>query len=309
MKPFYDTFQLGVEVEAEIKRQPALETREAHITFQNDPSLRGTKEDGYCIEMISKLLKSEAMQKAYEDAIDSLEPVEIPGTTKKVFAYANSSAATHIHFSFKNIDNDMLWIFDTLDFERFFFTKYISTFKSKKFLNRINSRYCESPFLMSAQEGSKKEADKIRKDLAEINIGQFAAEKSRINERRYRWLNTYALDNDTGFELRIFPHVQTVKGLKVTIEFAKKVINEFFWKKETQMKLSLMKIYKERVENSEFKEDKLNDIKKLIYNALEVPESEEERRVMSGEIRLILARWVKQQPSLVEESLDQDIIF
>lgn len=299
-KDFYETFNLGIEIEMETNApKNDEESRRMSNTdllkFKSDGSLKTTRGDTITIELISKIpwKKDETEQKFIEEMKAALPEFE---STEKVpiFAYQNKTAGTHYHFSFKKHKDETLWIFDTKDFQKFFFKRYITTFKSRKFLDRIKNRYCHAPSLDPA---FAKSSD-IKDNLKNISVSTFNDEYSKMSSgRRYRWLNTECIAQGTGIELRIFPHIQTYIGLAKLNEFVKQTLLDYYWKPQTQERLKLLQFYNKKVAQTGIEYTKLNDFKRLIWDALNLEQYDPALR--TGEIRLILADWCQKQPALI----------
>mgnify|MGYP001199794643 CR=1 FL=1 len=295
---FYDTFKMGIEIEMELPSGKELQDR-LNLEWIGDGSIQ-QKNNGRCIELINhKPFKS----LAEEDAFMAEMRVQLgdfrSSNGERIFAYKNNTAGTHIHFSFKDKADDCLWIFDTIDFQQDFFNAYMSRFQSTKFLERINQQYCKAPFLYSAK-GAQTVPKEVREDLRKLNLPNYVDEKQRIggNGSRYRWLNMEALEKDSGVELRIFPHIQTYSGVKAVMDFTREIINKHYWKASTQEKLKLIEFYNSKIRNKPIKSEKLQDLKKLAWDALKIGERNKDD--LSGEIRLLISKWVMKQPTLIK---------
>jgi hypothetical protein len=295
---FYDEFQIGIELEMEIPRAENQCQNTPRLEWKGDGSLRETKDGSRVIELVSR-----KPWKTQDDENKFIEEMKLQAKEFKskqnedIYAYRNTSCGTHYHFSFKNKPAELLWVFDSIEFERDFFNAYMKEFKSEKFLERINAKYCRAPFLYSAA-GPATKPNEIKKDLKNLGIVSFSDEKERTTDgTRYRWLNMEALRNNTGIEIRVFPHIQTYNGIKKVNNFVKKVVLDYFSKPSTQAKIQLLQHYEENIKNSRIKEDRLSELKLIAYQALRV--NERNKKDLSGEIRILLAKWTIQQPTLI----------
>jgi len=300
---FYDTFQMGIELEMEIPDNREISTNTI-LEFKTDGSLQRKNDNSSCIELINKkIFQSKNDETTFIKEMKRQLADFRSSNGEQIFAYKNNSCGTHIHFSFKNMKPEMLWVFDTIDFEQDFFNAYMSRFQSEKFLNRIDHGYCRAPFLYAAQ--SKGEVKSIRNDLNKITLPDFVEEKNKIsNGSRYRWLNMESLDKGFGLELRVFPHIQTYGGIETILEFTREVINKHYWKKATQERLRFIEFYTNKVKSKSIKSEKLKDLKKLAWDALRI--SDRSKSDLSGEIRILLAKWIMKQPTLIKTK--QDVI-
>ncbi len=295
---FYKHFKFGMEFEMET-------TPEAHtnigsmsysmLNFINDGSIKCTKRNTLAIELISR----NPIKTAIEETQFFEEMERVVGSFKSesdedIFAYRNPSCGTHFHWSFKGKDDKFLYIFDCIDFEKFFFTKYMDTFKSEKFLSRINTKYCMARNLKSA-EGNNTKPHKIKADLNRLSLIDFQHE---TNGERYRWLNMKSVQEGTGAEVRVFPFLQTYAGAKQTTKFMQEVIYEYYMLPKTQEKLELIEIYEKYIQNEEFKINKLSELKKIVYSVIT---QYHQSYGLSGEAKMFLASWVLKQPSLIKK--------
>lgn len=299
---FYETFQIAMELEMEIPNTIELNNTDL-IEFKQDGSLRREHPEGNTtlIEAVNRgTVKTIDGEQKYIESLKSALGSFKSSAGDDIYAYRNRSCGTHIHFSFKNQSDNLLWLFDTLDFERDFFHAYMKKFKSDKFMERINSRYCRAPFLFSASGEAAAKSELVRADLKNMSILHFSDEKDRIEGSRYRWLNMEALQRRTGIELRLFPHLQTYAGVHQVLNFTKEVVNNYYWKPATQQKLALLKLYNLNNAASNINKNKLNELKRMVYDVLRVEEKQVNE--LSGEVRILLAKWIQQQPALINTS-------
>lgn len=298
-KSFYKHFKFGIELEMETRLNPMLDSllnnkfpRPTNLKFISDGSLRQTNPNGFLTELISKNpIKSQEQEKEFFTDMKEVLPTFKSASGEDIFSLYNTSASTHFHFSFQKKSDDILWIFDCIEFEQFFFKKYMTTFKSEKFLDRINSKFCKAPSLRSA-DGMEKTPHKIRQDLNKIDLSEYSNEE-RKTEGRYRWLNMKSVADGTGAEIRVFPFLQTYSGVAITTKFMQDLIMEYYLKPSTKEKLKLIEIYEKHIKTKQIKISKLNNLKKIIYTVLN------NTSTPSGEVRMLLAKWVQKQPSLV----------
>lgn len=295
---FYKHFKFGIEFEMETTRQARSNAGNMGynmIAFINDGSIKQTKENSFCTELIS----SHPITKEEEETQFFEEMERVIGSFKSesdedIFAYRNPSCGTHFHWSFKEKEDKFLYIFDCIDFEKFFFTKYMDTFKSEKFLSRINTKYCQARNLKSA-EGNNTKPHKIKGDLNKLSLIDFQHE---TNGERYRWLNMKSVQEGTGAEVRVFPFLQTYAGAKQTTKFMQEVIYEYYMLPKTQEKLELIEIYEKYIQNEEFKIHKLSELKRIVYSVIT---QYHQSYGLSGEAKMFLASWVLKQPSLIKK--------
>ncbi len=222
MKDFYSIFRLGVEVEGEFINCPESDDRIAEI--KEDGSL-DDRHGGYLREVVSPIITDEGKEVAFIDYFRDLtvnDALSIPA-----FAYQNNTAGTHIHVSFQDKPDEMLLVFDTKRFARFFFKKYKKEFgKSVKFMQRLSNNYC----------------NRLER-LATVADEYYHREKASGSER-YNWLNTTGIlsGQNKGIEFRIFPHLQTAEGLDEVIQFIKKVVGDYYHQSTTQKELKMLEL-------------------------------------------------------------------
>ena len=154
---FYDLFQIGVEIEGSfLKDSNEIETASDGY-FSDDNG--GLKEDGslsevgegYCHELVTPIIATETDENEFLSAIKSLQGKL---SDYEGFAYVNSSAGTHIHLDFNprateklkelgykdEISQDLLlYLFDSVEFEKFFFAEYFKSFRLQKFWKRLQN--------------------------------------------------------------------------------------------------------------------------------------------------------------------------
>lgn len=188
----------------------------------------------------------------------------------------------------------MLYVYDTRRFEKFFFERYLATFKSEKFLARLDYQYCRAPQLKSAA-GPETKPREIMRDIKEHTSIAYMSERTTVGRRR--WLNTQSIDENTGMEVRIFPFLQTYAGVEQTIRFMKNVILDYYLLEETQAELKLMQIYIDYMTNSN--RDSLrakimsrlkNEWKQIAFDII----SNNVGQAASGEAQLKIAQLIKE---------------
>lgn len=266
---FYDIFRFGPEFEMEVpdrrtqdvpertENETPLEERmrELHsyayrnietrfgskLHFIPDGSLRSTEADTECIELIaSSPFESQAEEDAFIETMQKVIPTFKSKSGEDIFAYYNTTASTHFHWSFKQLGDRLLYVYDTRRFEKFFFERYLQTFKSEKFLARINYEYCRAPQLKSAA-GPDTKPKEILRDIREHSTMDFMNERAIVGRRR--WLNPQSVDEGTGMEIRIFPFLQTYDGVKQTMKFMKDVLLDYYLLPETQVEINLLNVF------------------------------------------------------------------
>ena len=300
-KTFYDIFNIGMEIEMETKRIALQEaTNSPYIKVDSDGSLR-PQHQGLLLEITNKnIIKSDEEEKLFINGMK--EHFKEWESTEKVpiFAHQNPTCGTHIHFSFKKLKEPMLYVFDTLAFEKFFFIQYAKTFNSQKFLSRLHSEYCQLPWFKDEQNDEKStNVNEIRDFLDKTTIIHFNEEKSKLSQERYRWLNTLSIKNNTGLEIRIFPHLQTYTGIQQVFDFCKKTILHFYLKPETQQRFLLLKAYETRFKDKKINYKELNELKKIAFSLLKLNRIGTNQFEPTGEVRILIANWFQQQPSLI----------
>lgn len=300
MNNFYKHFKFGIEIEMEVPsdRARAMDNIEGQtstetlLKFVHDGSLHQTKPDTILTELISKRpIKTMLEQQKFFSQLKETLPEFDSSTGEKIFSYYNTTASTHFHWSFQELPDSMLWIFDCIEFEKFFIRKYLTTFKSEKFLQRIGNRFCATPYIKNDSKTELK-ATKVIQDLNKISIRDYADEENKA-DGRYRWLNMKSVLEGTGAEIRLFPFLQTYAGVEKTTEFMQNTLLEYYLLPSTQQKLKLIEIYEAHIKTNQLKVHKLNDLKKMVYDLLSG------REHPSGEVRMLFAKWVMKQPSLI----------
>lgn len=240
-KRFYELFQIGIEIEGEFfqdeHRMESVTSRyfdSNNGTIKNDGSLSRKRDGGNMLELNSPIIKTE------EDEEEFLLAMKQISTVKKrasgpldVFAWANETAGTHFHVDWNKkgiqkyikehgVDtgyrvgtSQYLRIFDSVEFEQYFFKRYFESFHLKKFWTRLSNNYCQS-FLTP-----KKTEDGVdATSLTEV-------EQKKYERGKYAWLNLQCLSSNMGIEFRIFPYVTSVQGVKELISFVQSVMLEY----------------------------------------------------------------------------------
>ncbi len=246
---FYSLFQIGVEVEGEyvldadgieIKSDGYFDSDEGSL--KTDGSLNGSGE-GECLELVTPVIDTKSGEEKFLSAMKKISSKRVDYTA---FAYPNDSAGTHIHLDFgPSADEELkklgwdesfkkqffLYLFDSVEFERFFFAEYFRAFKLRKFWKRLQNRYCRT-FIQPYNDTSLN-ADTSLSDI----------EQNKAGRDRYRWINYECLSSGKGIEFRIFPYVQTVEGLSEVIEFTQATVLRYWKKKATKKNLKNIKRY------------------------------------------------------------------
>jgi Tfp pilus assembly protein PilN len=87
---------------------------------------------------------------------------------------------------------------------------------------------------------------------------------------RYFWINTVSLFSQKGLELRIFPYLQTVEGVKAVLDFTKVVLMNYWTKPSTQRRAKLIEKYYAELSDYQLNLKKLNEYEKILLNALNI---------------------------------------
>lgn len=305
---FYDIFRIGWEFEMEAKRGITLSAgfQGDIIEVVSDGSIN-TKNSGKPLEVrTSKPVVNEEEEKTFMEEMKMNIPEFKSASGENVFAHYNTTCGTHYHFSFKKLPDNYLWLFNTIDFEKFFMRKYLETFTSEKFLARINNSYCKSPNITGARGTETKPGD-VRKDLNKIRLESFRNQNSRNDGDRYQWLNMQSVTEHTGAEIRIFPFLQTYSGIELVTKFMKEMLMEFYLKPETQQKIKLLELYEDKIARNGINTKKLNELKRIVFHYLCSNDSVRLdhgmlRENLPGEFRLLLAKWATKQPALIKKT-------
>lgn len=312
VKPdFYDIFQFGPEFEMEIPYNGTSirENRNVDLlTFISDSSIERKNTDSETCELIAERpIRTKTEEAKFLATMQVLLPNFKSASGEEVFAHFNVSAGTHFHWSFKDQPDSLLFVYDTIEFQKYFFMRYLETFKSEKFLSRIKYPYCLAPNL-AGQEGKPASPNEVKKSLRDLSVVPFISEYQVAGRRR--WLNTQSIQEKTGLEIRLFPFLQTHAGVKQTWDFMKDVILDFYLKPETQLKIQLLKAFDElQMAPGRSAEDrpkilskidykKLSPGRQILYDALTTGYG-----IISGESRLIIGEWIKNNPKLVTKEI------
>jgi len=301
MDKFYDHFKFGLEFEMETPPNSLnLDSTYGNMRVVRDGSINRVA-GGHCFEIIcAEPLTTKDEETAFLNTMKSLIPVFQSQSGEEVFAYHNLSCGTHYHWSFKNHKDAMLWVYDTIDFEKFFYTEYVKEFRTEKFLSRINTNFCKAPTLSDAAKGAETKPHEVRASLNKLTMAGFAQEYAKTS--RYRWLNMQSVVEGTGAEIRIFPFLQTHAGVNQVTKFMKRILLEFYLNPSTQEKIKLMEFYSANIEGKPLKFHLLNEMKRLAYEILVTKTvNDTSLAMLSGELRILLARWVKKQPNLIKQ--------
>jgi len=288
-KKFYDTFQIGLEIEGSfLKGRREVDNAKTHSgqDLTSDGSIQSISEGGNNFEIRSQIIKTEDSESKF---IEFMNAISKEHNKETIFAYRNKSCGTHVHFSLKDGDinkQNRLRVFDSIDFERYFFERYLKTFKLQKFSERLsNNRYCRL----------------FVKDLAPNSVpnqyGLAEVELEKGSRDRYYWLNVESLMQGKGMEIRIFPYLQTSNGVQEIINFTKQVIMEYWNKPSVQRKADLIERYYNELAGKRIVTDKLNAYEQVLYKVLYIERSELKH---SADTIVFLMELFKQKPSAFE---------
>lgn len=311
VKPdFYDIFQFGPEFEMEIPYNGTSKRDNINVdlvTFIGDSSIERKHPDSETCELIAhRPIRTKEEEEKFLVRMQAFLPNFTSASGEEVFAHFNKSAGTHFHWSFKNMPDSLLFVYDTIEFQKYFFMRYLETFKSEKFLSRIKYRYCLAPNL-AGQEGKPASSHEVKKSLRDLSVIPFISEY-QITGRR-RWLNTQSIQEKTGIEIRLFPFLQTHAGVKQTWDFMKDVILDFYLKPETQLRIELLKAFDQLGITTDASEDRVKMQSKIAYKKLSVGRQilydalTTGYGIISGESRLIIGEWIKNNPKLVTKDI------
>lgn len=300
---FYDIFKIGIEIEGEFYyERESIEDKLFHLRCSEDGSLNATKFDE---ENLAEL-KSGVIQSANEEESIYRDLSRLIPREKNIFAVQNTSCGTHIHFSFKSghgFTDDDLYVFDTKDFEVYFFKKYMQYFTRKKFFDRIGgTHFAKQTLWFSPAKNAK--AQKLGKKMIvkknQNGVHTIATTiKTKKESTRYFWFNTCAILNGYGAEIRVYPHMQSVNGVKEVIDFTKYVLFSYFKMKKTERILSQIRHYKNLKGKYCIDFDKLNEFEQIVASEMGLSkyiENKNESRYPSyseiprGDVRLLIGK-------------------
>lgn len=273
---FFKAFKMGVEVEGEfILNASDIEEysdgyfNEANDTLKGDGSLR-TRHEGYTYELVTKIIRNLGQETKFLNALSSIE-IKKRGTEMKAFSFPNDSAGTHIHVdfskafkdSFKDVygvayTDDMLSIFNSADFERFFFAEYFKAFRLQKYWKRLQNSYCGA-FLSAS-------GDKVVAD----SLGSIEQKKREKRGDRYAWLNMRSVHEGKGLEFRIFPDIQTADGMGDVLSFIQRVLLTWLKKKATKKNFEIISKYMNEGRATLPEERKLGDFEAIVASGLDL---------------------------------------
>lgn len=290
---FYDVFQIGLEIEGSFLTRSGV-TREKFThsgqDVASDGSINSVLQGGENYEIRSQVIENEGSETKF---LTLLESISKDYEKEKIFAYQNKSCGTHIHFSLRGKsehDQNALRVFDSVDFERFFFDKYLRSFKLKKFTERLrNNRYCRL-FIKDLDPTVSRSADNSNYGLAEV-------ETEKGERDRYYWLNTESLMQGKGMEIRIFPYLQTASGTKAVIDFTKQVLMEYWNKPSVRRRAELIDKYYAELAGRRIAVEKLNAYEKVLYKVLYIDRPELKH---SADTIIFLMELFKTKPSVFE---------
>ena len=269
---FYDVFKIGVEIEGEfVEDYGTIKERTKHFEVAEDSSLRN-QFGGNLFELRSNIIDSEEKEKELLEGLLNIEKVVEEG--RKQFAYSNRTAGTHFHFSFSEKYKEnlkelyllgankdyYLYLFDSIDFEKYFFERYFRTFNLSKFWERLNSEFCQS-FIKYSRGCS---GLFVGNDVNLVEIENIKGGSCS----RYKWLNNECLSEGEGLEIRIFPHLITEKGVKDVFNFVKEVLIAYLVKKKTQLLFDDIYFFFENKNKFNLEVKNLRKYDKVLYYSL-----------------------------------------
>ncbi len=294
IKKFYNTFQIGVEIEGSFLMDEDDLNDEIgdFVEIVDDGSVESCAEGGTEKELRSPIITNEAEEKRLMTCLDKISS-DYNGD--RIFAYRNKTAGTHIHIDLKNQVNEFtsrtLIAFDSLEFERFFFREYFKTFNKSKFADRLRNRYCR-PFLQDVQIDNC-----LHSTLTRV-------EEIKRSRDRYYWINTECLMSGKGIELRIFPYLQTTNGVQEVVNFTKKVLMAYWSKPKVQRRAKMIQTYFEVLASRNINMRKLNEYEKILMNSLSI-NGRSPFRQSSDSIEFLMDLY-KKKPTAFEE---QNVVF
>lgn len=290
LRKFYDFFQVGLEVEGSFLNMQSSVSEAFEVSGSNDENgATRTTGDGsvsdvsgshWTGEVQGRILRSDEDEARWLSAFDTLSE-EYEG--RKIFALRNPTAGTHIHVDVKrgSEKTEAMLAFDSVDFEKYFFLEYFKAFNSQKFAQRLNNRYCARFFLGN-------------------DVSLPYIEERKGSRERYRWLNTECITEGQGIEVRVFPYLQTVEGLREVLSFTKTVFLRYYLLPKTQKRVRDIQSFVEKcggLSRGFFRVDvrKLNHFEKTLFDVLKVERSE--LRLQSAETFEFLCELYKAKPS------------
>ena len=153
--------------------------------------------NGYCKELVSKPF-------VFADLSKIIGELEILESDNKKVAFANDSAGTHIHISFEN-DSEYCYATSFKVYE-----KFISAYKKEFELPKYAQRLAKTDMCSQFRD---------TKEFLELVSGQLTARDKDGN--RYKVFN-FCKNLHGTLEIRIFPYMTTLDGLKKVVEFVYK---------------------------------------------------------------------------------------
>ena len=259
---FFDIFRLGVELEGEFKSNPEEYLNEWEV--DQDDSIC-CHHDGYDNELRTGLIENIKDEKRYLQDLEKM----VEDEDNKNFAYKNNSCGTHVHFSFKKDyghGDDNLYVFDTVDFAKYFFKRYFARFKHEKFINRPRNSYSQSTVWLDLNNSPSKRV--LNKKGREMYSLEDSVKMKAGSQQKFLWLTMYGIADEKGAELRIFPYIQSIAGLKAVLNFTKSVLLSYFLMKKTQQRLEDINIFHDQLQKSELIPEKLNEFEKIALSRL-----------------------------------------
>jgi hypothetical protein len=248
---FYDVMQFGLELEGAFWKSRGNFDGNGIFTSKIDGSVNDAG-DGYGYEIVSGIIKNKEQEEEIYTFLESIsKDTTINGETGKAFADRNATAGTHIHIGLQAGTDEDLVIFDSAEFEEFFFLRYFSAFNLQKFAKRLRNSYCQRTFL------------DVR-DLPSI-------EDKKSNGGRYWWLNVReSLNSEKGIEFRIFPFLISSAGVREVVAFTQNIVMEYWNRPKTAQKVEKVRKYNAEIKGRRVNIKKLNDFEKIVYNALKL---------------------------------------
>jgi hypothetical protein len=273
---FYKTFKIGIELEGEFKNLTSPNS-ELHWIITADASLE-EKNGGETYELISKIVSNEEQEKKMLEDLKKIVGEE------RTFAYENNTCGTHIHFSFQNekYKNPDLFLYDTLDFEVYFLSKFLKKFTRPKYKNRL---FCHYAGTTLGSEGI--EQKKVLRKKASLT---FSTSKKNIN-KKFVWLSVHQVYINRGAEIRIYPNIVTINGLKEVISFTKFILLDYLEKAKTKKVIERLRLFEKTVCKKELIVENLNDLEKIAIRSLQIDRSFNRpncEKFLSGDEKLIL---------------------
>lgn len=282
---FYKIFKIGIELEGEFYQSPI--SRVTMWEVKDDCSL-DSHHDGWTKELVSPIIKSIKDERKCLSDLVNLERQGKDGS--KTFSTSNDTAGTHIHFSFQNLKDDKLYLFDTMRFETFMLNRYINNFKRSKYQARLSNDYCKLNS-RGIGDGNGK--------ITFPNTINTPEKKIRFTQEKFRALAAHQIRIGRGAEIRLFPYIRTIKGLQQVIDFTKKLLLEYLRDAETKKEMRLLDDYNKE-KNWDVDVDKVGLMERIALNSVFFGRCGSPDRISQivhgGDERIILATLRKKYP-------------